>query len=411
MSSAGGGTGGSTGSGGGNDATTVTITFVGPSIPSLVAAEIGTGALAAKTLNDNTLTLSIPSGTNDYSVAYLCPALVNGQLSSQFEYVWEASIADGTSLTFACAYPQSVTPTLSGSLDASAIPGVVSFQINARNGNSFGDGGGGFSGGPAGSFNVPAPTGSDRILVLANTSQGDGPAAAKNFDNQTVPGALNGGNAVVFGTADETTPEPITYNNVPSGFSSPSTTVELGIGGPALPYSYAANATTQYLALPATASEKGDVYYLDASVASANRPSAVNTEVISSGGPVSFTFPAPWSYAGPTPAALPNFTMDYTGFSGKANVAQNAWIFWKPGNGGGSTENIQVEATASYQNGSTTLPIPDLSGVAGFFAAPSSGTRVEWNVWIQQQSWGLTSQVPSNAISNEVSNGGQYTVP
>ena len=298
----------------------MTITFIGTSLPGLVAAQVGTGALAAKTLSGNALTLSIPSGTSNYSVAYLCPALVNGQLSSQFEYVWEASIVDGTALTFACAYPQSLTPTLSGSLDASAIPGVVSFQINAQNGNSFGDGGGGFSGGPTGNFNVPAPAGSDRVLVLADTSQGDGPAAAKNFDNQTVPGTLNGGNTVVFGTADETTPEPITYNNVPSGFSSPSTYVELGIGGTALEYLYASDATTQYLALPASATEKGDVYFLDASASNANLPSAVNTEIISSGGPVSFTFPAAWSYAGPTPAALPSFAMDYTGFSGKANT-------------------------------------------------------------------------------------------
>ena len=409
MSSGGGGSTG--GGGGGNSATTVTITFEGSSLPGPVAAQIGTGAFAAETLSGNTLTLSIPSGTSNYSVAYLCPALVSGQSSSQFEYVWEASIVDGTSLTFACGYPQSVTPTLSGSLDASAVQGVVSFQINAQNGNSFGDGGGGFSGGPTGSFNVPAPSGSDRVLVLADTNQGDGPAAAKNFDNQTVPGTLNGGNTVVFGTADETTPEPITYNNVSSGFSSPHTYVWLGMGGTALASTYASDATTQYLALPASATETGDVYVLDASAASANLPSAVNTEVISSGGPVSFTFPAAWSYAGPTAAASPSFIMDYTGFSGKANVAQNAWIFWKPGNGGGSTENIQVEATANYQNGSTTLAIPDLSSVGGFFASPSSGTVVEWNVWMQQQSWGLTSQVPPNATLNEVSNSGQYSVP
>ncbi len=244
--------------------TTVTITFIGPSIPGLVAAQVGTGALAAKTLSGNVLTLSIPTGTSNYSVAYLCPALVNGQLSSQFEYVWEASIVDGTSLTFVCAYPQSVTPTLSGSLDASAIPGVVSFQINAQSGNSFGEGGGGFSSGPTGNFNVPAPAGSDRVLVLADTSQGDGPAAAKNFDNQTVPGTLKGGSTVVFATADKTTPEPLTYNNVPSGFSNPSTYVELGVGGTALEYLYASNATTQYLALPAGATETGDVYFLQA---------------------------------------------------------------------------------------------------------------------------------------------------
>jgi hypothetical protein len=407
--SSGGGTGGG---GGGNNATTVTITFEGSSLPDPVAAKIGTGAFAAETLSGNTLTLSIPSGTTNYSVAYLCPAQFTGQSSSQFEYEWEASIVDGTSLTFTCPYPQSVTPTLSGSLNASAIPGVVSFQINAQKGDSFGDGGGGFSGGPTGNFNVPAPAGSNRVLVLANANQGDGPVAAKNFDNQTVPGSLNGGNAVVFGTGDQTTPEPITYNNVPSGFSSPSTYAELGMGGTTLIYSYASDATTQYMALPASATEKGDVYFLDANASSANLPSGVNTEIISPGGPVSFTFPAPWSYTGPTPAALPSFNMGYTGFAGQNNVSQNAWIFWTSGSGGSTaTKNIQVDATASYQNGSTTLAIPDLSSVGGFLAPAASGTRVEWDVWIQQLSWGLTSQIPPNGTSNEVSNSGLYTVP
>ncbi len=370
------------------------------------------GAFAAKTLSDNTLTLSIPSGTSNYAVAYLCPALVTGQSSSQFEYVWQASIVDGTSLTFACASQPSQTPTLSGSLNASAIPGIESFQINAQNGTSFGDGGGGVSSGPTANFNVPAPAGNDRVLVLANANQANGPVAAKNFDNQTVPGILNGGNTVVFGTADVTTPEPITYNNVPSGFTSPSTYVSLGMGGTTLVYNYASDATTQYLALPASAIEKGDVYFFDASAASANIPTAVNTETISSGGPVSFTFPAPWSYSGPTPAALSSFIMGYTGFSGQANVAQNAWIFWSSGSGGSTaTENIQMEATGSYQSGSTTLAIPDLSGVAGFLAPPTSGTRVEWIVWMLQQSWGLTSQVPPNGTSSEVTNSGLYTVP
>ncbi|HTU51690.1 MAG TPA: hypothetical protein VMF56_13940 [Acidobacteriaceae bacterium] len=411
MSTDGGGTGGGSTGGGGNNATTVMITFIGPSMPGLVAAQVGTGAFAAEALSGSVLTLSIPSGTSNYSVAFLCPALGTGQSSSQFEYVWEASIVDGTSLTFACAYPQSETPTLSGSLNATAIPGVTAFQINAQSGTSLGEGGGGFSGGPTGNFNVPAPTGSDRVLVLANGNQGNGPLAAKNYDNQAVPGTLNSGNTVVFGTTDETTPEPITYNDVPSGFKSPSTNIWLGMGGTALQYTYASDATTQYLALPASASEQGDVYILDASASSTNLPSSVNTEIVSSGGPVSFTFPPPWNYATPTPAALPSFAMDYTGFSGEANVAQNAWIFWKPGNGGDSTENIQVEATANYQSGSTTLAIPDLSSLAGFFAPPLSGTVVEWTIWMQQQSWSLTAETRPNGTLSEVSNGGQYTVP
>ena len=409
-SSNGGGGGGGTGGGGGNSDTTVTITFYGPSQPSVVDAQIGTSAFAAETLSGNILTLTIPSGTSNYSVVYLCPALVTGGTSAQFEYLWEASIVDGTSLTFSCAAQPSLTPTLTGSLDATAIAGVQQFQINARNAASFN---GGYANGPTSSFNVPAPAGSDRVLVQAYTNQNQGPVAAKNFDNQTVPGALNGGNTVVFGTADKTTPEAITYNNVPAAFASPNTSIQLGMNGTSQAYYYASDATTQYLALPASATEDGDVYFLDASASSASIPSSVNTLTISSGGPVTFTFPAPWSYAGPTPAALPSFTMGYTGFAGQANVTQNVWIFWGSGSGGGSssTNNIQVAATANYQAGSTTLAIPDLSGLQGFFAAPASGKQVEWVVSMEQQSWSLTAEPSLNSTANEVMNSGLYTVP
>jgi hypothetical protein len=405
------------GGGGGNNPTTMTLTFAGTAMPQLVAAKIGTGAYSAQTLSGSTLTLSLPSGTSTYAVAYLCPAVGSGQYSSQFEYVWEASITDGSQLYLHCPYAPNLTPNLTGSLDASAIQGVQSFEILAQNGSSVGGGG---ANGPTGSFNIAAPTGTDRVLALAYgsqpgfDSQGAGPVAAKDFDNQTVPGSLNGGNTVVFTASDETTPEPITYNNVPSGFSTPSTYAWLGMGQTAQNFVYATHATTQYMQLPPSATEKGDVYFLDANASSTSSEAGVNTEIVSSGGPVSFTFPTPWSYSGPTAAALPSFTMNYPGFSGQANVSENAWIFWGTGSGGiysTSTDDIQIEATANYQAGSTTLAVPDLSGVAGFMAPPASGTQVEWDAWIEQQSWAFASPVPSNAVWSTVSNVGLYTVP
>lgn len=390
----------------------VSIKFNGSSMPTAVAAKTGTGAFTAQTLNGSTLTLSIPSGTSDYAVAFLCPTLGTAPYTSQLEFVWEAATTDGTTLNFLCPYEPNLTLNFTGSLDASAITGVQSFEVFAQNGSSVGAGGVG--GGSSGNFDIAAPTGTDRVLTLAYGSQGDGPVAVKNFDNQTVPGSLNGGSTVVFGAADETTPEPITYNNVPSGFSTPSTYAWLGMGQTTQNFVYAGNATTQYMQMPAGATEKGDVYFLDANAASTSSEADVNTEIVSSGGPVSFTFPAPWSYSGPTAAALPSFTMSYSGFSGQANVSENAWIFWGTGSGGifsTSTDEIQEEATGNYQGGSTTLAIPDLSGVAGFMAPPASGTQVEWNAWIEQQSWGFASPLPSNAVWNTVSNIGLYTVP
>lgn len=410
------GGGGGTGGGGGDNPSVVTIAFKGDA-PTVVAAQIGSGAYTLQTLSGTTLTLTVPNGTSNYAVAYLCPAFTSGQYSSQFEYVWEASTTDGSSLNLNCPYTPNLSANLTGSLDASAVPNVQSFEILAQNGNNVGIGY--TNSGTPNTFNFPAPAGSDRVMALAYPDQttnpvagNEGPLAVKSFESVTVPGALNSGNPVVFGASDETTPEALTYNNVPPGFGSPSTYAWFGMGAPNQDFVYATDATTQYLQLPASATDTGDVYFLDANSNSVTSDSSVNTEVVTSGGPVSFTFPAPWSYSGPAAAPLPSFTMDYTGFSGKSNVVQLAWILWNPTPSNLEvSENIQLEATANYQGSSTTLTIPDLSGVTGMMAPPASGSRVQWSAWIEQQSWALESAMPSSATFSSVSNTGLYTVP
>ena len=403
----GGGAGTTGGGGGGNNSTTVTFTFGGLNMQTEVAAKIGTGAFTPQTLSGNTLTLTIPSGTSNYAMAYVCSGQVSG-LPAQFEYVWEASISDGTSPGQSCPVV-SQTGTLTGSLDATAIGGVQSFQIIAQNAGSLTSDSQG--GGPSVVFSQPAPVGNDRVLVVAYNGQAA--VAARNFDNQTVPGALNGSNTVVFGAADETSPEAITYNNAPTGFFIPSTSVSLAVEGGAQAVYYGVG-FGQYPALPASATENGDAYFLEASaVASGSSSSEVVAETTNSGGPVSFTFPDPWSYAGPTPAALPSFTIGYTGFAGKTNVVQDASIEWRPGSGAGTAalDLISVDATANYQGGSTTLAVPDLSGVAGFLAPPTSGTDVTWFASMWQQSYGLWSKTPLNSTTSLVDNHGSYTVP
>lgn len=395
------------GGGGGGNSTTVTVQFGGASMPAAVAASIGTGAFAAQTLTGGALTLTLPSGTSNYGLAYLCPA----QSTLQDEFVFEASISDGTSLNVDCPSTASQTGTLTGSLDASAIPGVTSFQFASQNGSSvYQDGEGG---GSSTNFSLPAVTGNDRVLVMAYANQNSGPVAAKNFDNQTVPGALNGGNAVVFAASDETTPEAIAYNNVPSGFSTPASFAEFVMAGTTFSVFLSTNATTQYAALPASATENGDYYFVDGSAYATNATAGVSSAVLAAtttaGGPVSFSFPAPWSYGGPTPAALPSFTESYAGFSGSANVSQNAFLQWNPSSG--VTDVISVEATAGFQNGSTTLAIPDLSSVTGFLPSPASGTQLEWVAWMEQQSWGLTSSMPLGGTASQVETNGQFTVP
>lgn len=77
----------------------------------------------------------------------------------------------------------------------------------------------------------------------------------------------------------------------------------------------------------------------------------------------------------------------------------------------GVSSLYEVEATANYQNGSTALAFPDLSGVAGFLPAPVSGSMTVWTAEIVQSSAGATLTMPSSATVSAVVNTGSYTVP
>ena len=73
---------GSAGSGGQDSSpTSVTLTFY-DGVPAVAAAKIGSGTYAIQSVNSNKLTLSIPSGTTNFSVAYVC---------GLYEDVFEAS--------------------------------------------------------------------------------------------------------------------------------------------------------------------------------------------------------------------------------------------------------------------------------------------------------------------------------
>ena len=406
-------TGADCGGGTGPPPTTVTLTF--PGGVTLAAAQIGSSAFTVQTLSANTLSLSIPSGTSNYAVAYLCPAQSTGQGETTEEAVWEASTADGTSENLTCAYNSvstAGTGALSGSLDATAIQGVTGFELYTQNGSSVMQEG--VEGGATATFsNLLAQDGNDRILVLAEGSQGV--LAAKNFTNQTVPGALNGGNTVVFGAGDETTTAAISYNSVPAGFGSPSTYVTLQMtGDTGLPAVLASQATTQYPVLPAAALESGDLYGFNAGAASSTSTSGVYAGATNAGGTESLTFPAPWTYAGPTPSAQPTFTFDYTGISGKTDAYQEAMYSWPVGSSVSSSSNtdeIEVTATLNYQAGSTTLAAPDLSGVTGFLSAPPTGTQVSWFAEVWQSSYGFNWPPASSSTSSSVANSGSFTAP
>jgi hypothetical protein len=414
LAGCGGGSGGaSTGPPGAGDGSPTVVTFKFTSgTPSVIAARVGSGAFTAQTLSAGALSLSIPSGASNFAVAFVCILTLNAQAQIPEQFVFEASTADGSTFTLPCPapLPSGQTGTLTGSVDLSGIPGATAVNIVATNGAYTT-----VSGAPLnGAFALAEPTGTDRVLVLAyGQSQQSSPSsllAARNLPNQTVPGTLNAGTPVVLGPADETSPQAITYNNVPPGYASPSTVVGFILGN-AGGFTVAGSATTQYPTLPAAAVQSGDYYKF---LASASSLSTRGEEVLvltnsASGNPVSFTFPAPWSYAGPTPAALPSFNFAYTGFPDKTGVMESAAVGWTPATG--ISVFSEVNATANYQNGSTTLAFPDLSGLAGFLPAPTTGSAVAWTAEILHASAGATLVMPSNTTGSAVANSGSFTVP
>lgn len=418
---AGGPAGGNSGGDGSSD-TTVTFTFRGAT-PAAVASKTGSGSFTVAALSSGTLTLTIPSTTTTFAVAYVCPSIdvtvsgtKIGQSTSQF--VFEASTADGTSFTQACPLASTSssiqTGTLTGSIDASGISGASFLNVDAQ-------GGGGFltaySATPVANISFPAPAGNDRVEVLAYHADFKGYVetfnlvGAKNLTSQPVPGALNGGNTVVLGAADQVVPQTITYSNVPAGYSTPTTLVTYSMttnGG----FVVADAATNQYPALPAAASQTGDSYSFLATAR--NNTQAVFAEAFAdTGGPMTFTFPSPWTYAGPTAAALPTFDFAYSGFTGKTGVVQSASLGWSSGSlsQGLSAMSFTMFATANFQRGTTSMAFPSLSNLAGFLPPPASGTQVGWAAQIAQVSSGVSQPGASNSTVIGVQNAGSYTVP
>ncbi|MGA9069215.1 MAG: hypothetical protein WB424_03100 [Terracidiphilus sp.] len=378
-----------------------------------MATQIGSGSFAAATLADNSLTLSIPEGTTNFAVAYVCPGYSDGNYQVTEEIVVEASTLDGTSYSESCSTTSSpgATGTLTGNVDASAISGVNEIGILAQDGTPQAAD---FLAASGGSFSFAAPTGNDRVEVATFDDYGS-LSALKNFSSQSVPGALNDGNTIILSTADMTVQEPITYENVPAGFYAPYTNPIIRWSG-GTDGLYLANAVaSSYPALPAGAKESGDFYEFQA-VSEGTNPGLTNGdeevyvyETTTSGGAQTFSFPPVWSYAGPAAATWPSFDFAYSGFS-SGNVCKNASLIWYPNRT--TLNEYGVFASETYLAGSNTVEIPDLTGVSGFIAAPASSTSVTWLAEIDN----LTSPCFQNSSSlnsteKGVFTGGTYTAP
>lgn len=401
------GCGGSNSSSSGNDGspTTVTYTFTSSAYqaaPVAVATQIGTGAYALATLASGKLTITIPHGETNYSVAWIC-APTGGNYSETNEYIYQASIADGTSFSRYCFEPSSAPQT-----------GLATVQVNAAaiTGGEWVEVGDELLPWSTGTldFNATTAVGTQDVPVgvYTGTESYNNYLAIRILRAQTIPGALNGGAPVVFGTGDEVAPQTITYNDVPNGFSAFSPLVFYQTAGGASILLNLSGPSGQYLAMPPGAVQTGDYYEISTGAQSAAGGESVGVEKLTStGGPQSFTFSAPWSYAGPAAAALPTFDFVYSGFSGLSDVSDYISIDWAQS--ATSTYFIQMTATANYLNGSTSVTIPDLSSLTGFLAPAASGTAINWSAQINQGDPYLTNP-PSGAIQG-VGNSGTYTEP
>jgi len=412
-----GGCGGSVmpGNNGGGPTTTVTFTFDSAgAMPAVVATRIGSGAFAPATLSSNVLTLSIPEGTTDFAVAYLCPTYPYFSGGIQYgyndQYVVEAGTGDGTSFTESC--PSTNLGTISFEVDDTTISGAQGDLIETGNeSRSFYCDSGGLA--LLEEQTCVAPFGSNTAFVEAHSgsvpSGNFSALAVRRFDAQTVSGSLNAGE-VMLGSADLTTGTAVLTNqNLPSGFA-PNVFVYFDTstaGDLRLAFS-TGTFLTSYPQLPAAAMESGDFYSVEAQAW--NGDSAVGETVGTNGGGATVQYPSPWSYSGPAAAALPVFDFSsYTGFVDTGGLDRHARITWS--NSSLVVNNYRVSATANAMNGSTLVAFPDLSGVSGFLANPAPGSNVDWLAEVEDYSAGAMAPETAGTTRSWVENEGSFVVP
>jgi hypothetical protein len=258
-------------------------------------------------------------------------------------------------------------------------------------------------------FNIQLFSGTMDLAALAEDSSNN-ILAVKILRSQAVPGALNGGNTIVFGPNDVVTHQPVTVNNLPAGFNLTVPSVFQTQNGLSLEIGF--NASNQFLVVPAASTQPGDSYVIQSLASTPTSSSSVfASQMITNAAPVTLTLPAPWLYSGPQASAFPAFTFNYSGFNGNSNLFNQASLFWVTGGGGFST--IEVDATSSFQNGGTTVTIPDLTSISGFLATAPSGTIVRWTATILSGSQSLSDVASGRRPTSgqAVANSGTYTEP
>lgn len=393
--------GGSSGSGGTTPTgTPVTVTFAGGA-PLAVAEQIGTGAWATATAPGGQLTLSVPTGTTTYAIAYVCPTW-QGMGPVNQEFVIEATTTDNTTYAVTC-FQNPSTGTATGVASGSAIPGATQLDIVGK------DGYGTSLGSTFGQFSGSMPTGSNDVSVVARDASFDA-LGVKIVRAQTVPGAINGGSSITLAASDATTLQSIAVSNIPSGFnSSPAVSAQyITSGGTSFGLMGNTNAT-QYAVVPSTEAASGDYYSFSANTAdTATQQSVFAFETTTSAGAMNLQMPTSLPYAAPTPAALPSFTLNYAGFSGASAVSDSITIEWSVNS---TLYETTVTATSAFLNGATALSVPDLTSLTGFFPSAASGTNIYWLADVYGGTYQWFEPTPTGATLALAQNSGQFTEP
>jgi hypothetical protein len=186
-------------------ANTVTITLKVP-LPEVLATRVGKGSFAEITPRAGSLTIRLPAGTTDYSVAWVCPPaqIPYGPLTT-YQFLVDASSQDLTSVAASC-WSVSATAPVTGALkyeiDARELAGVTDLDLIISTGE--GDYGFGISQLLA-TGTVQVPKGKYPVDVAAYTSKNSASSstqfldAVRSFTAQTVPGSLNDGVMVTLG--------------------------------------------------------------------------------------------------------------------------------------------------------------------------------------------------------------------
>lgn len=429
------GQGGGTGGGGGTTSsqpTSISVQFTSSSImPTTVATQVGTGTWTAATLQNGQFTISVPSGTQNYAYAYVCAPYVsanNGTVATNMtqEYIYQQSVQDGTSVTepsgcYSTPGTQSTNTTTPTTLnvDATAIPNTTSIEM-------VGTLGGGLILGDSGTTSMNLLSGTSDFIVAAEDANYN-PLAVDILRSQTIPGQINGGNPIVLTSVNATSSISVTYQNVPSGWGSPTLLGNFatadGIDIFVTPLQYPVGSV--YHAIPTAQLQSGDFYTFYTGVygqatysqlAYSVVGSVINTPATSP--PTSFAFaaPLPASDAAPTAAALPTFNIGYPGFSDTSLTSTGAyagmqWPTYLSTNPPQAIYSLVINATSTYLNGAITLTVPDLSAVPGFIVAPSSGTGVGWDAGAYGENYPVVVPAPTNSKYSYAENEGTYTTP